>query len=130
MVQIAIGRRSELQRAETDIVERFVIDAERFVGVFHQLMNGQGGIVRLDDSVRNLFGAIGTDDTTEIHERRQMKVEKEVSRRFKINEQKHIVQLDEDGSKGCDEIMKFVKFRCAIQFENLPLAKEQRRMCS
>lgn len=54
MVQIAIGGRSELQRSETDIVERFVIDAERFVGVFHQLMNGQGGIVWLDDSIRNL----------------------------------------------------------------------------
>lgn len=54
MVQIAVGWRTELQRSEADIVEGFVIDAERFVGVFHQLMNGQGGIVRLNNSIRNL----------------------------------------------------------------------------
>lgn len=39
MVEVAVGWRGELQRTETDVVQSFVIDAERFVGVLHQLMN-------------------------------------------------------------------------------------------
>ena len=39
---------------EADIVESLVIDAVGLVGVLYQLVDGQGGVVGLHNSVRNL----------------------------------------------------------------------------
>jgi hypothetical protein len=39
MVQVTVCGCGQLQRAETDIVESLVVDAERFIGVFNQLVN-------------------------------------------------------------------------------------------
>ncbi|EZA57338.1 hypothetical protein X777_02589 [Ooceraea biroi] len=39
MIEVAIGRGSQFQRTEANIVERFVVDAICLVRVFHQLMD-------------------------------------------------------------------------------------------
>ena len=54
MVEIPIGRRGQLECPEADVIERFVVNAEGFISVLHQLMNRQGGIIWLHNSVRNL----------------------------------------------------------------------------
>lgn len=54
MVQVAIGGRGEFQGSEANIVEGLIVDTEGFVGVFDQLVDGQGGVVRLYDCVRHL----------------------------------------------------------------------------
>jgi hypothetical protein len=54
MVEVRVRRILELQSAEADVVERLVIDAEGLIGVLDQLVQRQGGIVRLHDRVRNL----------------------------------------------------------------------------
>jgi hypothetical protein len=56
VVQVTIGRGSELQGSEADIVQGFVVDDHAFVGVFDQLMDGQSGVVRFHDGVRHLGG--------------------------------------------------------------------------
>jgi len=56
VVQIAIGRVGQLQGTHADIVQSFVVNAEGLVGILNQLMNGERGVVRLHDSVRNLGG--------------------------------------------------------------------------
>ena len=52
VVEIAVGGCGQLECAEADVVECLVVDAVGLVGVLHQLVNGEGGIVRLDYSVR------------------------------------------------------------------------------
>lgn len=47
VVKITIGGRGEFQGPEADVVERLIIDTERFVGVLHKLVDGQSGIVWL-----------------------------------------------------------------------------------
>ena len=64
MVEVAIGGGGQLQGAEADVVERLVVDAECFVRVLHQLVHGEGGIVRLHHSV-GYFGA--RDDAVRVH---------------------------------------------------------------
>ena len=64
VVQVPVGWVRQLQGAEADIVERLVIDAECLVRVLHQLVHGEGGIVRLHHSVGN-FGA--RDDAVRVH---------------------------------------------------------------
>ncbi len=54
MVEVSVGWGGELQGAEADIVERLVIDAVGFIGVLHQLMHGQGGVVGLHNGVGHL----------------------------------------------------------------------------
>lgn len=54
MVQIAVSGGGKLQRTETDVVERFVIDAEGLIGVLDKLVHRKGGVVRFDDGVRHL----------------------------------------------------------------------------
>ena len=39
---------------EADVVESFVVDAVGFIGVLHQLVDGEGGVVGLDNGVRHL----------------------------------------------------------------------------
>merc|ERR1719234_186094 len=54
MIQVAIGWSHQLQSPEADVIESFIVDAESLVSVLYKLMNGKGGIVGLDDSVRDL----------------------------------------------------------------------------
>jgi len=54
VVKITIGRGRELQGAEANLIQRLVIDAEGLVGVLDELMHGEGGVIRLDDSIGDL----------------------------------------------------------------------------
>lgn len=60
MVQVTVGRVGELQGAEADVVESFVVDAVGFVRVLNQLVDREGGVVGLDHSVRYLRGKVGS----------------------------------------------------------------------
>ena len=51
MVQVTIGRSGQLQGTEADVIHSLGVKAEGLVGVFNQLMNGQGSIVRFNDCV-------------------------------------------------------------------------------
>lgn len=53
-VEVTVSGRSELESSEADIVESLVIDTERLVRVFDELVNRKGRVVRLDDRVGNL----------------------------------------------------------------------------
>ena len=54
MVKITVGRGGELEGSEADIVKSFVIDDHNFIGVLNELMDGEGGVVRLDNGIGNL----------------------------------------------------------------------------
>jgi len=54
MVEITISRGGELEGSETDIVKSLVVDDHTLVGVFDQLMDGEGGVVGLNDGVGHL----------------------------------------------------------------------------
>jgi len=56
MVQVTISGGSELEGSEADIVEGFVIDDLDFIGVFDQLMDGEGSVVGFNDGIRDLGG--------------------------------------------------------------------------
>ena len=71
MIEIAVGGRGQLERAEADVVERLVVDAVGLVGVLDQLMNGQGGVVRLHNSVRHLGRRHDTERHHDAYENRQ-----------------------------------------------------------
>ena len=47
VVEIAVCRCRELERAEADIVKRLVIDAECLIRVLNELMYGESSVVRL-----------------------------------------------------------------------------------
>jgi hypothetical protein len=51
MVQVSIGGSGQLQGPEADVIESFIVDAESFIRVFNQLMNGECGIVGLNNRV-------------------------------------------------------------------------------
>jgi len=51
MVEITVGWRGELQGSEADIVQSLVIDAHDLIGVLDELMDGQGGVVWLDNGI-------------------------------------------------------------------------------
>mmetsp|Transcript_6862 Transcript_6862/g.24979 ORF Transcript_6862/g.24979 Transcript_6862/m.24979 type:complete len:316 (-) Transcript_6862:580-1527(-) len=51
VVQVTKRGVGQLQRAEANIIKRFVVEHDALVGVFDQLVHGQRGVVRLDDSV-------------------------------------------------------------------------------
>ena len=55
MVKIAISGGGELEGSETDIVERFVVDAVGLVGVLDELVDGEGGVVGFYDGVGDLW---------------------------------------------------------------------------
>lgn len=65
MVQVAVRWRGQLEGTEADVVECLIVNAEGFVGVFHQLVDGEGGVVGLNYSVRHLgrgYNAEGVHD--------------------------------------------------------------------
>ena len=55
MVQITVGWGGELKGSEADIVEGFVIDGLDDIGIFDELMDGEGTVVWLDDGIRDLW---------------------------------------------------------------------------
>jgi len=55
MVQVTVGGRGELERSEADVVEGLVVDTVGLVGVLDQLVDGEGGVVGLDDGVADLW---------------------------------------------------------------------------
>jgi hypothetical protein len=66
VVEVAIGWGGELEGTEADVVEGFVIDAEDFISRFNELVDREGAVVWLDDSVRNLWrwdDGVGGEDT-------------------------------------------------------------------
>merc|ERR1712206_61133 len=56
MVQISVGWGGQFQGSEADIVEGLVVNAHDIIGVLDELMDGEGGVVWLDDGVRHLGG--------------------------------------------------------------------------
>jgi len=56
VVQVAVGGLGELEGTHADIVESLVIDTEGLVGVLNKLVDGEGGVVRLNNGVGDLGG--------------------------------------------------------------------------
>ena len=56
VVEVTIGWARELEGSHANIVESLVVDTEGLIGVLYQLVDREGGIVRLDDSIRDLGG--------------------------------------------------------------------------
>lgn len=56
VVEVAVGGVGQLQRAHADVVESLVVDAEGLVGVLNQLVDREGSVVGLHDSVGDLGG--------------------------------------------------------------------------
>jgi len=55
MVQITIGWGGELEGSEADIVEGLVIDDLDLIGVLDELMDGEGGVIRFNDGIGDLW---------------------------------------------------------------------------
>jgi len=55
VVEVTIGGGGELEGAEADVVEGFVVEAEAFVCVFYELVHTKGSIVGLNDSVADFW---------------------------------------------------------------------------
>jgi len=56
VVKITVGGGGELEGSEADIVEGLVINAHNLIGVLDELMDREGGVVWLDNGVRDLGG--------------------------------------------------------------------------
>ena len=56
MVKISIGWGGELEGSEADIVKGLVVNAHDIIGVLDELMDGEGGVVWLNDGIRDLWG--------------------------------------------------------------------------
>jgi hypothetical protein len=56
MVKITISGGGELKSSEADIVEGFVIDDHALIGVLNELMDGEGGVVWLNNGIGHLGG--------------------------------------------------------------------------
>ena len=56
VVQVTVGRGGQLQGAEADVVQGLVVEDHDLVGVLDQLVDGERGVVRLDDGVGHLGG--------------------------------------------------------------------------
>ena len=54
VVEVAVGGRGQLERAEADVVERLVVDAEGLVRVLQELVHRQRGVVGLHHRVGHL----------------------------------------------------------------------------
>jgi hypothetical protein len=51
VVQVTVAWAGELESAHADVVKRLIVDTEGLIGVLNELMDGEGGIVGLDDGV-------------------------------------------------------------------------------
>jgi len=55
MVKITICGGGKLKSSEADIIKSFVINAHDLIGIFDELMDGKGGIIWLNNGIRNLW---------------------------------------------------------------------------
>jgi hypothetical protein len=51
MVKISVGWGGELEGSEADIIKSLVVNDHNFIGVLDELMDREGSVVRLNDSV-------------------------------------------------------------------------------
>merc|ERR1712118_453779 len=65
MVEVTVGGGGELEGTEADVVQGLVVKAHALVGVLDKLVDGEGGVVGLDDGVGHLGG--GHDGEGEHH---------------------------------------------------------------
>jgi hypothetical protein len=56
MIEVTIGGVGELEGTEADLIEGFIINTEGGIRVLHELVNGEGSIVGLNDRVGDLRG--------------------------------------------------------------------------
>ena len=56
MVKITVGGGGELEGSEADIVKGLVVNAHDLIGVLNKLMDGEGGVVGLNDGIGDLGG--------------------------------------------------------------------------
>jgi hypothetical protein len=56
VVKISVGWSSKLKSSDADIVESLVIDTEGLIRVLNKLVDGEGGIVWLNDGIGDLGG--------------------------------------------------------------------------
>ena len=56
MVKVTIGRGGELEAPEADVIEGLVVNDEGLIGVLDKLVDREGGVVGLDNSIRDLGG--------------------------------------------------------------------------
>merc|ERR1711981_1524993 len=56
MVKITISGGGELKGSEADVIKSFVVNAHNLIGVFDELMDREGGVVGLNNGVRDLGG--------------------------------------------------------------------------
>jgi len=54
MVEVAKSRGSKLQSSEANIIQGLVVNAEALIGILDELMNGEGGVVWLNNSIGHL----------------------------------------------------------------------------
>ena len=54
VVEVTVRRVRQLKGAHADVVEGLVVNAEGLVGVLNELVNREGGVVRLDNGVGDL----------------------------------------------------------------------------
>mmetsp|Transcript_122006 Transcript_122006/g.171719 ORF Transcript_122006/g.171719 Transcript_122006/m.171719 type:complete len:462 (-) Transcript_122006:77-1462(-) len=65
MVKITVSGGGELQSSEANIVKSLIIDDLDFIGILDQLMDGKGGVVWLNDGIRDLGGG---EDGESLHD--------------------------------------------------------------
>ena len=51
MVEVTVRGSGELESAEANVVQSLVVEGKALVGVLNELMDGERGVVRLDDGV-------------------------------------------------------------------------------
>jgi hypothetical protein len=51
MVQISVGWGGELEGSEADVIKGFVIDNLDLIGVLNELMDGESGVVWLNNGI-------------------------------------------------------------------------------
>jgi hypothetical protein len=56
VVQVSVGGGGKLEGTHANVVQGLVVDTEGLVGVLNELVNGEGGVVRLNNGVGNLGG--------------------------------------------------------------------------
>merc|ERR1719267_137071 len=56
VVEVTVGRGGELEGTEADVVQGLVVKTHALVGVLDELVDREGGVVRLDNSVGHLRG--------------------------------------------------------------------------
>merc|ERR1712048_1210839 len=56
VVEVSVGGGGQLQGSEADVVQGLVVNHHDLIGVLDELVDGEGGVVRLDDGVGHFRG--------------------------------------------------------------------------